>query len=122
MKRTPSPKQWQTTTPTLSRGTPKKKNSGQPNTNTGWEGWKSHRVTRMTEQEIQQEKLTWGAKPTSGFIIQPSLTQCDAVEVRQAGTRVIEDTTGKFTEVCEAINAQPQLFLTYLQAELNKEE
>ena len=76
----------------------------------------------MTEQETQQENLTWGAKPTSSCtIVELSRTQLGTFEVLQYGDHIVEDTTDKFTEECAYINAHPQEFYAYFQSEFKKD-
>ena len=75
----------------------------------------------MTAQEPQQEKRTWGAKPTSKCtILEYSRTQPGTFEVLQYGDCIIEDTMGKFTKECKYINAHSQEYYAYLESEYKK--
>ena len=84
-----------------------------------WDKWQKY----MTEPEPKKGTLTgWGAPlPSTGTVFEFSRTQPGHINVLQYGDSIIEDTTGKFTEVCDHIIAHPEEFFAFHQAELNKD-
>ena len=81
-----------------------------------WDKWQKH----MTEPEPQKGK--WGApSPSTGTIFKYSRTQPGTINILQHGDPIIEDTTGKFTEVCKHINAHSEEFFAFCQAEFKKD-
>ena len=81
----------------------------------------------MTDPELQKGKwgdpLTgWGAPPPStGTVFEYSRTQPGTINVLQYGDPIVEDTTGKFTEVCDHINAHPEEIFAFRQAKFKKD-
>ena len=79
----------------------------------------------MADPEPQKGKLMgWGTLPpptSTGTVFEHSRTQPGKINILQYGDHIIEDTMGKFTELCEHINAHPEDFFAFHQAELQKD-
>ena len=77
----------------------------------------------MTDPEPQKGK--WGdpldQPPSTGTVFEYSRTQPGNINILQYGDRIVEDTTGKFTDVCDHINTHPEEFFAFCQAEFKKD-